>query len=173
MRAVIPCNPRIVGNGIQKTPSCSAPNLAEPTGTSAGNAPWWKRMFPSFAGPRDRTERALRWHSRVRRSFSRCRGSIYKALMRSPPWRQKSLPKALASRQSNVLGAGSFSQRRHRGQVWQRKPIHNCGRCSGEFPTDSSNGRMIHFLPGIRQKLCCRDSFALFNETKVLYRHLY
>ena len=29
-----------------------------------------------------------------------------------------------------------------------------------------------HFLPGIRQKLCCRDSFALFNKTKVLYRHL-
>src|SRR6478609_1780809 len=29
-----------------------------------------------------------------------------------------------------------------------------------------------HFLPGIRQKLCCRESFALFNKTKVLYRHL-
>src|SRR6478672_388565 len=29
-----------------------------------------------------------------------------------------------------------------------------------------------HFLRGIRQKLCCRESFALFNKTKVLYRHL-
>src|SRR4029077_16069224 len=39
-----------------------------------------------------------------------------------------------------------------------------------------SNGQLEwthdHFLPGIRQKLCCRELFVLFNKAKVLYRHL-
>ena len=51
MQAVIPCKPRMRGQWNSENASViSADDGAEPTvAITAGNAPWWKRMFPSFA----------------------------------------------------------------------------------------------------------------------------
>ena len=99
------------------------------------------------------------------RSFSRTAGRLTKrSCARRDGGRNHCQRHSLPGSRSAVLGAGSSSQRRHRGQVWQRKPIHNCGRCSGEFPTDSSNGRMIISYQGYDK------SFAVESHSPYLIR---